>query len=119
MGLGSLRAPPVTRELWLQGVTPSPSWAYSVGSNNQKLSPQLYFGGYDSSRFLPGTWQSHPMGNTSSDPYGLHTMPLTMDLFTLNMTAGRGRVNASLISEPLDVMIDSTTPFCWFTRDIT
>ncbi|KAF3272495.1 hypothetical protein TWF970_009996 [Orbilia oligospora] len=110
----------VTQQMYQQRLIPSPSWAYNTGSGDGSRLPQLVFGGYDRSKYLPGSVQNHTMIPVDN---GRPTMKATLDYFFLNITGPTDRrsfkTNSSLIDEPLEVTIDSSTPYCWLPRAIT
>ncbi|EWC46322.1 hypothetical protein DRE_04493 [Drechslerella stenobrocha 248] len=110
----------ITNQMYLQRLIPSPSWAYNTGSGDGYRLPQLVFGGYDRTKYLPGSMQNHSMEVTSN---GRPTMRVALDRLFLNMTGPENRgafaTNSSLLDSPINVIIDSSTPFCWLPRDIT
>ncbi|KAK6544091.1 hypothetical protein TWF694_000802 [Orbilia ellipsospora] len=117
-GLFGLRN--ITLQMYLQRVIPSPFWAYNTGYGNGYRLPQLVFGGYDQSKYIPGTMQNYSMKLL---PSGMSTMGVTIDQMFLNITGPQNRqtfkTNSSLVNDPIDVIIDSSTPFCWFPKNIT
>ncbi|KAF3911657.1 Candidapepsin-5 [Arthrobotrys entomopaga] len=117
-GLFGLRN--ITLQMYLQRVIPSPFWAYNTGFGDGYRLPQLVFGGYDQSKYTSGTMQNYSM---TLLPNGMSTMRLTMDSLFLNITGPQNRqtfrTNSSLVDDPIDVIIDSSTPFSWLPRNIT
>ncbi|EPS44051.1 hypothetical protein H072_1916 [Dactylellina haptotyla CBS 200.50] len=110
----------LTTQMYLQRLIPSPFWAYNPGFGDGRRPPQLVFGGYDTSKYLPGSTQNYSMETLAN---GRPTMKFTLDRLFLNITGPENRrafkTNSSLVSDPMEVTIDSSTPYCWLPRQIT
>ncbi|KAJ6263374.1 Candidapepsin-1 [Drechslerella dactyloides] len=120
MNNGLLGLRNITNQMYLQRLIPSPSWSYNPGSDDGRRPPQLVFGGYDPTKYLPGSRQNHSMEVASN---GGPTMQVTLDRLFLNITGPEKKktfaTNSSLLGESINVIIDSSTPFCWLPRNVT
>ncbi|KAK6334007.1 hypothetical protein TWF696_002517 [Orbilia brochopaga] len=119
MNNGLLGLRNLTNQMYLQRLIPSPSWAYNTGSGDGLRLPQLIFGGYDQTKYIPGSMQNHSMVMANN---GRPTMKVTLDRLFLNITGPEKKevfaTNSSLLNAPIDVIIDSSTPFCWLPRKV-
>ncbi|KAK3326079.1 aspartic peptidase domain-containing protein [Apodospora peruviana] len=106
--LGNLSQSSFLTTLKDQKKIPSLSWSYTAGANYQLKGAygQLIFSGYDTSRF-----RENSVSFTMADD-------ITRDLVVaLQSISYSGSTSAVLLSEPIDIFIDSTDPNLWLPSD--
>ncbi|KAK4161346.1 aspartic peptidase domain-containing protein [Cladorrhinum sp. PSN259] len=87
-----------------QNKIPSLSWSYTAGAKYRlkQVNGQLIFSGYDTSRFT-----ENPVSFTMAED-------VTRDLVVaLQSISYSGSSSATLLSDPIDIYIDSTDPNLW------
>ncbi|KAK4120755.1 acid protease [Parathielavia appendiculata] len=92
-----------------QNKIPSLSWSYTAGAKYRlkQVYGQLIFGGYDTSRF-----GEHPVSFSMADD-------ITRDLVVvLQSISYSGSHSATLLSDSIDIMIDSTDPNLWLPAEV-
>ena len=88
---------------------PSLSWSYTAGAKYRlkKVYGQLILSGYDTSRF-----EENSVSFTMAED-------ITRDLVVaLQSISYSGSESATLLSEPIDIMIDSTDPNLWLPEEV-
>ncbi|KAK4100947.1 acid protease, partial [Parathielavia hyrcaniae] len=88
---------------------PSLSWSYTAGAKYRlkQVYGQLIFGGYDTSRF-----RGNPVSFSMADD-------ITRDLVVaLQSISYSGSNSATLLSDSIDIMIDSTDPNLWLPAEV-
>ncbi|KAG9254354.1 aspartic peptidase domain-containing protein [Emericellopsis atlantica] len=106
--LGNFSSPSFITTLKDQGAIPSLSWSYTAGAiyRAKKVYGQLIFSGYDTSRF-----KANDVSFTIADD-------VTRDLVVaLQAITYSGEDKRSLLSEPINIYIDSTDPNLWLPED--
>jgi hypothetical protein len=102
--LGNYSAPSFITTLKDQKKIPSLSWSYTAGAKYRlkQVYGQLIFSGYDTSRFTENS-----VSFTMADD-------ITRDLVVgLQSISYSGTTSATLLSNPIDIYIDSTDPNLW------
>jgi hypothetical protein len=102
--LGNYSAPSFLSTLKDQKKIPSLSWSYTAGAmyRLKNVYGQLIFSGYDTSRFT-----ENPVSFTMADD-------ITRDLVVvLQSISYSGSTSATLLSDPINIYIDSTDPNLW------
>ena len=109
--LGNYSAPSYFTSLKTQGFIPSLSWSYTAGAiyRLKKVYGQLIFGGYDTSRFVENDVSFTMADDISRD--------LVVALQSITYSGGSRGESQSLLSEPINIFIDSTDPFLWLPAD--
>ncbi|KAK8034820.1 hypothetical protein PG993_009815 [Apiospora rasikravindrae] len=106
--LGNQSAPSFLTTLKDQGHIPSLSWSYTAGARYRlkQVYGQLIFSGYDTSRFSENS-VSFTMARD-----------LTRDLVVVlqSVSYSGGSTSDTLLSEPIDIFIDSTDPNLWLPK---
>ncbi|KAI0453356.1 aspartic peptidase domain-containing protein, partial [Xylaria acuta] len=107
--LGNSSSPSFLTTLKDNGVIPSLSWSYTAGAKYRlkQVYGQLILSGYDTSRFVENS-ASFSMADD-----------VTRDLVVvLQSISYSGSTSATLLSEPVDIFIDSTDPNLWLPEDV-
>ncbi|KAI0019402.1 acid protease [Xylariomycetidae sp. FL0641] len=107
--LGNYSAPSFITTLKDQGQIPSLSWSYTAGAKYQlkQVYGQLILSGYDTSRF-----EENSVSFTMADD-------LTRDLVVaLQSISYSGQDSAVLLSDSIDIFIDSTDPNLWLPGEV-
>ncbi|KAK7953559.1 hypothetical protein PG996_014451 [Apiospora saccharicola] len=103
--LSNTTAPSYLTTLKDQGHIPSLSWSYTAGARYRlkQVYGQLIFSGYDTSRF------------TENSVSFTMARDLTRDLVVVlqSVSYSGGSTSDTLLSEPIDIFIDSTDPNLW------
>lgn len=88
---------------------PSLSWSYTAGAQYRlkQVYGQLIFSGYDTSRFTENS-----VSFTMADDY---TRDLVVSLQSISYS---GSTSATLLSDPIDIFLDSTDPNLWLPSDV-
>ncbi|KAK3372113.1 aspartic peptidase domain-containing protein [Podospora didyma] len=106
--LGNFSAPSFLTTLKDQKKIPSLSWSYTAGAKYRlkQVYGQLIFSGYDTSRF-----EQNSVSFTMAED-------ITRDLVVaLQSVSYSGSSSATLLSNPIDVFIDSTDPNLWLPAE--
>ncbi|KAI0161206.1 acid protease [Xylariaceae sp. FL1272] len=92
-----------------QGQIPSLSWSYTAGAKYRlkQVYGQLIFSGYDTSRFTENS-----VSFTMADDY---TRDLVVSLQSISYS---GSTTSVLLSDSIDIFIDSTDPNLWLPDDV-
>ncbi|KAH8658136.1 aspartic peptidase domain-containing protein [Xylariales sp. PMI_506] len=108
--LGNYSAPSFLTTLKSQGLIPSLSWSYTAGAQYRlkQVYGQLIFSGYDTSRFDPDNSVSFTMA-------GDVTRDLVVALQSISYS---GTTQATLLSDPIEIFIDSTDPNLWLPDSV-
>ncbi|KAK4239380.1 acid protease [Achaetomium macrosporum] len=107
--LGNYSSPSFLTTLKDQKKIPSLSWSYTAGAKYRlkRVYGQLIFSGYDTSRF-----RENSVSFSMADD-------ITRDLVVALQSIGySGSISATLLSDPIDIMIDSTDPNLWLPADV-
>ncbi|KAI0439629.1 acid protease [Xylaria telfairii] len=107
--LGNFSSPSFLTTLKDNGVIPSLSWSYTAGAKYRlkQVYGQLILSGYDTSRFVENS-ASFSMADD-----------ITRDLVVaLQSISYSGSTSATLLSDPIDIFIDSTDPNLWLPQDV-
>ncbi|KAK8111603.1 uncharacterized protein PG998_008060 [Apiospora kogelbergensis] len=106
--LGNQSAPSFLNTLKDQGHIPSLSWSYTAGAHYRlkQVYGQLIFSGYDTSRF------------TENSVSFTMARDLTRDLVVVlqAVSYSGGSSSDTLLSEPINIFIDSTDPNLWLPK---
>ncbi|KAK8003202.1 hypothetical protein PG989_002921 [Apiospora arundinis] len=106
--LGNQSAPSFLNTLKDQGHIPSLSWSYTAGARYRlkQVYGQLIFSGYDTSRF------------TENSVSFTMARDLTRDLVVVlqSVSYSGGSTTDTLLSEPINIFIDSTDPNLWLPK---
>ncbi|KAI8948662.1 aspartic peptidase domain-containing protein [Xylaria longipes] len=108
--LGNFSSPSFLTTLKDNGVIPSLSWSYTAGAKYRlkQVYGQLILSGYDTSRFDNENSASFSMADD-----------ITRDLVViLQSISYSGSTSATLLSDPIDIFIDSTDPNLWLPEDV-
>ncbi|KAI1266371.1 acid protease [Xylariaceae sp. FL1019] len=107
--LGNYSAPSFITTLKNQGQIPSLSWSYTAGAKYRlkQVYGQLIFSGYDTSRFTENS-----ASFTMADDY---TRDLVVSLQSISYS---GSTTSVLLSDSIDIFIDSTDPNLWLPDDV-
>ncbi|KAI1346661.1 aspartic peptidase domain-containing protein [Xylaria sp. FL0043] len=107
--LGNFTAPSFLTTLKDQGLIPSLSWSYTAGAKYRlkQVYGQLIFSGYDTSRFVENSASFTMAGDVTRD--------LVVVLQSISYS---GSTTATLLSDPIDIFIDSTDPNLWLPDDV-
>ncbi|KAJ2987351.1 hypothetical protein NUW58_g4555 [Xylaria curta] len=92
-----------------KGVIPSLSWSYTAGAKYRlkQVYGQLVLSGYDTSRFVKNSVSFTMAGDVTRDL-----------VVVLQYISYSGSSSATLLSEPIDIFIDSTDPNLWLPEDV-
>ncbi|KAI0483276.1 acid protease [Xylariaceae sp. FL0804] len=92
-----------------QGVIPSLSWSYTAGAiyRLKDVYGQLIFSGYDTSRFT-----ENPVSFTLAQDY---TRDIVVSLQSISYS---GTTSSTLLSDSIEIFIDSTDPNLWLPDDV-
>ncbi|KAI0467442.1 aspartic peptidase domain-containing protein [Xylaria cf. heliscus] len=107
--LGNFSSPSFLTTLKDNGVIPSLSWSYTAGAKYRlkQVYGQLILSGYDTSRFVENS-----ASFTMADD-------ITRDLVVvLQSISYSGSTSATLLSDSIDIFIDSTDPNLWLPGDV-
>ncbi|KAJ5768199.1 hypothetical protein N7533_000782 [Penicillium manginii] len=107
--LGNSSSPSFFTTLKDQSMIPSLSWSYTAGAKYRlkQVYGQLIFSGYDQSRFT-----SNSVSFTMADD-------ITRDLVVyLQSISYSGSTSSILLSNPIDIFIDSTDPNLWLPDSV-
>ncbi|KAH6643379.1 aspartic peptidase domain-containing protein [Truncatella angustata] len=107
--LGNYSAPSFLTTLKDEGRIPSLSWSYTAGAQYRlkEVYGQLIFSGYDTSRFTENS-----VTFTMADD-------LTRDLVVVVQSISySGSTSATLLSDPINIFIDSTDPNFWLPDQV-
>ncbi|KAI1815446.1 acid protease [Poronia punctata] len=107
--IGNYSAPSFLTTLKDQGHIPSLSWSYTAGAKYRlkQVYGQLIFSGYDTSRFIENSASFTMAGD------------LTRDLVVvLQSISYSGTTSDTLLSDPIDIFIDSTDPNLWLPEKV-
>lgn len=107
--LGNTSTPSFLSTLKDDNVIPSLSWSYTAGAKYRlkQVYGQLIFSGYDTSRFTENS-----VSFTMADD-------LTRDLVVgLQSISYSGSSSTTLLSDAIDIFIDSTDPNLWLPKDV-
>ncbi|KAH8812244.1 aspartic peptidase domain-containing protein [Xylogone sp. PMI_703] len=106
--LGNYSAPSFLTTLKDQKKIPSLSWSYTAGAQYRlkQVYGQLIFSGYDTSRFTENS-----VSFTMADDI---TRDLVVSLHSISYNGGN---SATLLSNSIDIFIDSTDPNLWLPDD--
>ncbi|KAI0411860.1 aspartic peptidase domain-containing protein [Xylaria grammica] len=107
--LGNFSSPSFLTTLKDNGLIPSLSWSYTAGAQYRlkQVYGQLILSGYDTSRFVENS-----ASFTMADD-------VTRDLVVvLQSVSYSGSTSMTLLSEPIDIFIDSTDPNLWLPEDV-
>jgi hypothetical protein len=106
--LGNVSTPSVFQTLKDQNKIPSLSWSYTAGAlyRLKNVYGQLIFGGYDTSRFAENTVSFTMAGDITRD--------LVVSLQSISYS---GSTSSTLLSNSIDIFIDSTEPNLWLPDD--
>ncbi|KAI8632871.1 acid protease [Xylariaceae sp. FL1651] len=107
--LGNFSSPSFLTTLKDQGVIPSLSWSYTAGAKYRlkQVYGQLILSGYDTSRFDENTASFTMAGDVTRD--------LVVVLQSISYS---GSSQATLLSEAIEIFIDSTDPNLWLPDDV-
>ncbi|KAK9419014.1 putative Peptidase A1 domain-containing protein [Seiridium unicorne] len=128
--LGNYSSPSFLTALKSQGIIPSLSWSYTAGAQYRKITGrklcclhslihapsatglkevygQLIFSGYDTSRFTENSVSFTMAGDVTRD--------LVVALQSISYS---GSTSATLLSDAIDIYIDSTDPYLWLPDDV-
>jgi hypothetical protein len=107
--LGNYSAPSLFQSLRDQKKIPSLSWSYTAGAlyRLKQVYGQLIFGGYDTSRFEENTVSFTMAGDITRD--------LVVALQSISYS---GQTSSTLLSNSIDIFIDSTEPNLWLPDDV-
>lgn len=107
--LGNYSAPSLFQTLRDQKKIPSLSWSYTAGAlyRLKQVYGQLIFGGYDTSRFEENTVSFTMAGDITRD--------LVVALQSISYS---GQTSSTLLSNSIDIFIDSTEPNLWLPDDV-
>ncbi|KAI0872868.1 aspartic peptidase domain-containing protein [Hypoxylon argillaceum] len=107
--LGNFSSPSFLTTLKDNGVIPSLSWSYTAGAKYRlkQVYGQLILSGYDTSRFTETSASFSMAGDVTRD--------LVVVLQSISYS---GSTSATLLSEPIDIFIDSTDPNLWLPEDV-
>lgn len=107
--LGNYSSPSFLTTLKDQNKIPSLSWSYTAGAQYRlkQVYGQLIFSGYDTSRFTENS-----VSFTMADD-------VTRDLVVvLQSISYSGSTSATLLSDPINIFIDSTDPNLWLPDEV-
>ncbi|KAI1763585.1 acid protease [Hypoxylon sp. FL1150] len=107
--LGNYSSPSFLTTLKNQNTIPSLSWSYTAGARYRlkQVYGQLILSGYDTSRF-----QENSATFTMADD-------LTRDLVVvLQSISYSGTTSSTLLSDPINIFIDSTDPNLWLPESV-
>ncbi|KAI0859014.1 acid protease [Xylaria cubensis] len=107
--IGNSTTPAFITTLKDNGVIPSLSWSYTAGAKYRlkQVYGQLILSGYDTSRF-----EENSASFTMADD-------ITRDLVVvLQSISYSGSTSTTLLSDPIDIFIDSTDPNLWLPDDV-
>ncbi|KAK4216425.1 aspartic peptidase domain-containing protein [Rhypophila decipiens] len=106
--LGNHTAPSFITTLKDQGKIPSVSWSYTAGAKYRlkQVYGQLIFSGYDTSRF-----RENSVSFTMAEDI---TRDLVVSLQSISYSGADSR---TILSEPIDIFIDSTDPNLWLPQE--
>ncbi|KAK4221496.1 aspartic peptidase domain-containing protein [Podospora fimiseda] len=107
--LGNQSTPAYITTLKDQNKIPSISWSYTAGAKYRlkQVNGQLIFGGYDASRFTENS-----VSFTMADDV---TRDLVVSLQSISYS---GSMSATLLSDSIDIYIDSTDPNLWLPSKV-
>ncbi|KAI0552412.1 aspartic peptidase domain-containing protein [Xylaria curta] len=107
--IGNFSTPAFITTLKDKGIIPSLSWSYTAGAKYRlkQVYGQLILSGYDTSRF-----EENSASFSMADD-------ITRDLVVvLQSISYSGSTSATLLSDPIDIFIDSTDPNLWLPEDV-
>ncbi|KAI0191942.1 acid protease [Astrocystis sublimbata] len=107
--LGNFSSPSFLTTLKDKGMIPSMSWSYTAGAKYRlkQVYGQLILSGYDTSRF-----EENSVSFSMADD-------ITRDLVVvLQSISYSGSTSATLLSESIDIFVDSTDPNLWLPEDV-
>ncbi|KAI0389425.1 acid protease [Xylariaceae sp. FL0594] len=107
--VGNYTVPSFLTTLKDQGHIPSLSWSYTAGAKYRlkQVYGQLILSGYDTSRFAENSVTFSMAGD------------LTRDLVVIVQSISySGTTSKTLLSDPIDIFIDSTDPNLWLPGDV-
>ncbi|KAI1175056.1 acid protease [Nemania sp. FL0916] len=107
--VGNSTTPAFLTTLKDNGATPSLSWSYTAGAKYRlkQVYGQLILSGYDASRFVANTVSFSMAGDVTRD--------LVVVLQSISYS---GSTSTTLLSDPIDIFIDSTDPNLWLPSDV-
>ncbi|KAI0097220.1 aspartic peptidase domain-containing protein [Nemania sp. FL0031] len=107
--LGNFSSPSFLTTLKDRGFIPSLSWSYTAGAKYRlkQVYGQLILSGYDTSRFTENSASFSMAGDVTRD--------LVVVLQSISYS---GTTSATLLSDPIDIFIDSTDPNLWLPGDV-
>ncbi|KAI0426730.1 aspartic peptidase domain-containing protein [Xylaria sp. FL1042] len=107
--LGNFSSPSFLTTLKDQGLIPSLSWSYTAGAKYRlkQVYGQLIFSGYDTSRFVENSASFTMAGDVTRD--------LVVVLQSISYS---GSTSATLLSDAIDIFVDSTDPNLWLPEDV-
>ncbi|KAI0402494.1 aspartic peptidase domain-containing protein [Xylaria palmicola] len=107
--LGNFSSPSFISTLKDKVVIPSLSWSYTAGAKYRlkQVYGQLILSGYDKSRFVENSASFTMAGDVTRD--------LVVVLQSISYS---GSTSATLLSEPIDIFIDSTESNLWLPEDV-
>lgn len=107
--LGNYSSPSFLTTLKDQDKIPSLSWSYTAGAQYRlkQVYGQLIFSGYDTSRFEENSVSFTMAGDVTRD--------LVVVLQSISYS---GSDSATLLSDPIDIFIDSTDPNFWLPDSV-
>ncbi|KAI1330752.1 aspartic peptidase domain-containing protein [Xylariaceae sp. FL0255] len=107
--IGNSTTPSFITTLKEQGLIPSISWSYTAGAiyRLKQVYGQLIFSGYDTSRFAENSATFTMKGDVTRD--------LVVVLQSISYS---GSTTSVLLSDPIDIFIDSTDPNLWLPDDV-
>ncbi|KAJ8131941.1 hypothetical protein O1611_g1688 [Lasiodiplodia mahajangana] len=107
--LGNFSSPSFLTTLKDRGVIPSLSWSYTAGARYRlkQVYGQLILSGYDTSRFTENSASFSMAGDVTRD--------LVVALQSISYS---GTTSMTLLSDPIDIFIDSTDPNLWLPSDV-
>ncbi|KAI1116738.1 aspartic peptidase domain-containing protein [Nemania sp. NC0429] len=107
--LGNFSSPSFLTTLKDKGMIPSLSWSYTAGAKYRlkQVYGQLILSGYDSSRFVENSASFSMAGDITRD--------LVVVLQSISYS---GSTSSTLLSDPIDIFIDSNDPNLWLPGDV-
>ncbi|KAI0509651.1 aspartic peptidase domain-containing protein [Xylaria bambusicola] len=107
--LGNFSSPSFLTTLKDRGLIPSLSWSYTAGARYRlkQVYGQLILSGYDTSRFVENEASFTMAGDVTRD--------LVVVLQSISYS---GSTSTTLLSDPIDIFIDSTDPNLWLPGDV-
>ncbi|KAI3321647.1 acid protease [Xylariaceae sp. AK1471] len=107
--VGNFSSPSFVTTLKDQGIIPSVSWSYTAGAKYRlkQVYGQLILSGYDTSRFVENSASFTMAGDITRD--------LVVVLQSISYS---GSTSANLLSNPINIFIDSTDPYLWLPEDV-